>query len=58
MDRQLVVDLVELTLNHGLFVVRAAEALDDAETILADVAARISWSSTWTTTTAAPCFGG
>ena len=23
-DRQLVVDLIELTLNHGLFVVRAA----------------------------------
>lgn len=34
-DRQLVVDLVELTLNHGLFAVRAASRLVDAETILA-----------------------
>jgi DNA-binding response OmpR family regulator len=32
----LVVDLIELTLNHGLFVVRAARDLDEAETILAD----------------------
>ena len=35
-DRQLVVDLVELTLNHGLFTVRAASALTDAESILTD----------------------
>jgi len=35
-DRQLVVDLVELTLNHGLFAVRAATALADAETLIAD----------------------
>jgi DNA-binding response OmpR family regulator len=35
-DRQLVVDLIELTLNHGLFVVRAAGNLADAETILAE----------------------
>jgi two-component system, OmpR family, alkaline phosphatase synthesis response regulator PhoP len=35
-DRQLVVDLVELTLNHGLFAVRAANALTDAETILSE----------------------
>ena len=35
-DRQLVVDLIVLTLNHGLFVVRAAENLTDAETILAE----------------------
>jgi DNA-binding response OmpR family regulator len=35
-DRQLVVDLIELTLNHGLFVVRAARHLAEAETILAD----------------------
>jgi DNA-binding response OmpR family regulator len=35
-DRQLVVDLIELTLNHGLFVVRAARSLAEAETILAD----------------------
>lgn len=35
-DRQLVVDLIELTLNHGLFVVRAAHDLAEAETILAE----------------------
>ncbi len=34
-DRQLVVDLIELTLNHGLFVVRAASSLAEAEKILA-----------------------
>ena len=33
-DRQLVVDLIELTLNHGLFVVRAAHDLAEAEAIL------------------------
>jgi DNA-binding response OmpR family regulator len=33
-DRPLVVDLIELTLNHGLFVVRAASSLAEAETIL------------------------
>lgn len=33
-DRPLVVDLIELTLNHGLFVVRAADSLSDAEAIL------------------------
>jgi DNA-binding response OmpR family regulator len=35
-DRQLVVDLIELTLNHGLFVVRAAHNLAEAEAILAE----------------------
>ena len=35
-DRELVVDLIELTLNHGLFVVRAATTLTEAEKILAD----------------------
>jgi DNA-binding response OmpR family regulator len=35
-DRQLVVNLIELTLNHGLFVVRAARNLAEAEAILAD----------------------
>ncbi len=35
-DRQLVVDLIELTLNHGVFVVRAARSLAEAETILSD----------------------
>jgi DNA-binding response OmpR family regulator len=34
-DLQLVVDLIELTLNHGLFVVRAAHSLE-AETILSE----------------------
>ena len=33
-DRQLVVDLIELTLNHGLFMVRAARGLAEAEQIL------------------------
>ena len=32
----LVVDLIELTLNHGVFVVRAARNLAEAEAILAD----------------------
>jgi len=35
-DRQLVVDLIELTLNHGIFVVRAARNLEEAEVILAE----------------------
>jgi DNA-binding response OmpR family regulator len=35
-DRPLVVDLIELTLNHGLFVVRAASSLDAANAILDD----------------------
>ncbi|MGZ8437696.1 MAG: response regulator transcription factor [Candidatus Limnocylindrales bacterium] len=35
-DRQLVVDLIQLTLNHGLFVVRAARCLAEAEAILAE----------------------
>lgn len=34
--RPLVIDLIELTLNHGLFVVRAAGSLAEAETILAE----------------------
>ena len=33
-DRQLVVDLIELTLNHGVFVVRSAQDLAEAEAIL------------------------
>jgi DNA-binding response OmpR family regulator len=33
-DRPLLVDLIELTLNHGLFVVRAAQSLREAEAIL------------------------
>lgn len=35
-DRQLVIDLIELTLNHGLFVVRAAATLAEADAILAE----------------------
>ncbi len=35
-DPPLVVDLVTLTLNPGVFVVRAASSLAEAETILAD----------------------
>jgi DNA-binding response OmpR family regulator len=35
-DRPIVIDLIELTLNHGLFVVRAAATLADADAILAD----------------------
>ena len=33
-DRSTVVDLIELTLNHGLFVVRAARTLAEAEELL------------------------
>jgi DNA-binding response OmpR family regulator len=36
LDRPLLVDLIRLTLNHGLFVVRAAQGLADAEKILVD----------------------
>jgi len=35
-DRPLIVDLIQLTLTHGLFVVRAARSLAEAETILAE----------------------
>jgi two-component system alkaline phosphatase synthesis response regulator PhoP len=35
-DRPLIVDLIELTLNHGLFVVRAARDFDEANTIIAE----------------------
>jgi len=35
-DRQLIVDLIELTLNHGLYVVRAARNLAEAEAILSE----------------------
>src|SRR3990172_876371 len=35
-DRPIVVDLIELTLNHGMFVVRAARDLAEAEAILAE----------------------
>ncbi|MBI2776567.1 MAG: response regulator transcription factor [Chloroflexi bacterium] len=35
-DRQIVVDLIELTLNHGMFVVRSASDLAAAERLLAE----------------------
>jgi DNA-binding response OmpR family regulator len=35
-DRPLVVDLIKLTLNHGLFVVRAARSLGEAMAILVE----------------------
>jgi len=35
-DRPVVVDLIQLTLNHGMFVVRAAGNLTEAEAILAE----------------------
>jgi DNA-binding response OmpR family regulator len=35
-DRPLLVDLIELTLNHGLFVVRAAGSLAEANAILSE----------------------
>jgi DNA-binding response OmpR family regulator len=35
-DRPLVVDLIELTLNHGVFVVRSAQNLTGADAILSD----------------------
>jgi DNA-binding response OmpR family regulator len=35
-EQPLVVDLIQLTLNHGLFAVRAADALQEAEQILAE----------------------
>jgi two-component system, OmpR family, alkaline phosphatase synthesis response regulator PhoP len=35
-DHQVVIDLVELTLNHGMFVVRGAHDLTEAEAILAE----------------------
>ncbi|HEY7935587.1 MAG TPA: response regulator transcription factor [Candidatus Limnocylindrales bacterium] len=34
-DRPLVVSLIELTLNHGLFIVRAVNGLEQAEDVLA-----------------------
>lgn len=35
-DRPLVVDLIRMTLNHGLFAVRATGSLEDAEAILGE----------------------
>lgn len=36
LDRPLVVSLIELTLNHGLFVVKAVTSLEQAEEVLGD----------------------
>ena len=36
LDRPLVVSLIELTLNHGLFIVRAVDSLADAEAMMGD----------------------
>lgn len=41
-ERQLVADLIEQTLNHGLFVVRTARDLPAAESILADWAPHLA----------------
>jgi hypothetical protein len=35
-DRALVIELITLTLNHGVFAVRAASSLAEAEAILAE----------------------
>jgi DNA-binding response OmpR family regulator len=35
-DRPLIVDLITLTLNHGVFIVRAASSLAEADEIMAD----------------------
>ena len=42
LDRPIVVDLVQLTLNHGLFVVRTARDLAEADSILADWSAHLA----------------
>ena len=41
-DRPLVVDLITLTLNHGVFAVRAASSIAEAQAILAEWAPNIS----------------
>ena len=56
-DRPLVVDLIELTLNHGLFVVRAATTWRRRRRSLPS-GGRTWPSSTWTTTTARRCSSG
>ena len=54
-DRPLVVDLIQLTLNHGLFVVRAAQRPAPRRKRSWSTGARTWPSSTWTTTTAPRC---
>ena len=41
-DRPLVVDLITLTLNHGVFAVRAARTLAEAKAILAEWAPHLA----------------
>ena len=41
-DRALVVDLITLTLNHGVFAVRTASSLAEAEAILAEWGPRLA----------------
>ena len=56
-DRPLVVDLIELTLNHGMFLVRAVQTLPRRTT--SSMTGTPSWSCwTWTTTTARPSSAG
>ena len=54
-DRPLLVDLIELTLNHGLFVVQSAQDLAEAEADPGDLGGRTSPCSTWTTRTPRRC---
>ena len=53
-ERQLVVDLIELTLNHGLFVVRARAAWRRRRRSFPSGGRTWPWS-TWTTRTAPRC---
>ena len=41
-DRRLVIDVIELTLNHGMFVVSAAGTLAEAEAILASTSPHLA----------------
>jgi two-component system alkaline phosphatase synthesis response regulator PhoP len=41
-DRRLVIDVIELTLNHGMFVVSAAATLAEAEEILASTSPHLA----------------
>ena len=55
-DRRAMVDLIELTLNHGLFKVRAAASLARRWSPSSPTGSRTLRSSTWSTTTAPRCF--
>jgi hypothetical protein len=56
-DRPLVADLITLTLNHGVFMVRAASTLAGAEAILHEWGPQLAVVD-MATTTAPPCSGG